>query len=433
MNIDNQQEVSVLTLIKQNYKNFGEYVNETRGNVKLDGLKAVQRRVLLSVKDCDKGKEIGSSEVVAYCLNNFHPHSDASIYDTLVRLVQKGFVISNANFGNIDSYDPSDPAHYRYTSIKSHKQLNDGVFKFTDQIEQVENEYGRMEPKTLAVPIPLALTTGATCIGFGSSASIPFFSAKSLFNTLHADDPTLLKAPNGIYIISGDIKKLWTTDQGMLQYGYKCFKQQSDLDGKEISIIEGPGRYFPTGVKNLFEELENDGSVYIRDESGKRTRVAISRSKNIKRITDEEVHKLALQASVSQRMFRIAIHDEGQTQPISIQKWMQKLWTQYDSTVENYKLDRVKKLERKIEILNLYPKVGPLVHKQIPADEIAKKLKLDIQTVNEILSKPTKTFYKTESSQEIYDLEKEIKNVKSLSAKALGQDVVNTLEKAQGV
>ena len=425
--------VSMLEVLRENYKTFGGYINGTRGNVGLDGLKAVQRRVLLSVRDKDTGGNIGSTEVLAHCLSNYHPHGLDSTYDTLIRLVQKGFVLPASNFGNIDTFDPSDAAAYRYTEVKVHKPFSEGVFKFVDLVEKYENEYGKIEPKNLPVPIPLALTTGSTGIGFGCNSSIPFFSARSLFNAMQADNPDLLKAPNGLYIVNGTLKQLWEQGDGFIQYGYKCFSQYSELDGKTVSIIEGPGRYFPTSVNDYFGDLEAEGSVFIRDESTNKTRVAISRVKNLKRITDEEVHKLALEASVSQLFFRVYITEDEITKKISIRRWMNKLWDEYKKVVDVYKSNRQTAITHKIKIYESIPLVTPLLDKQLSSDDIAKKLKLDISSVKEIESKPIRMLRKSEFSKEIQDLRNEIATVSKLEPKTLAQDIINVLEKAQTV
>src|SRR3989344_4123305 len=75
-----------------------------------DGLKPVHRRVLFTMKNLglfhDKAFK-KSANVVGTCMAKYHPHGDASIYDTLVRMAQDfslryPLVKGQGNFGNID-------------------------------------------------------------------------------------------------------------------------------------------------------------------------------------------------------------------------------------------------------------------------------------------------------------------------------------------
>ena len=88
-----------------------------------DGLKPVQRRILYAMlregllhnRAYDK-----CAGVVGEVLKNYHPHGDASVYDTLVRLAQTWvlrypLIDPQGNFGSVDG-DP--PAAYRYTEAR---------------------------------------------------------------------------------------------------------------------------------------------------------------------------------------------------------------------------------------------------------------------------------------------------------------------------
>src|SRR5215204_2547633 len=77
-----------------------------------DGLKPVHRRVLYSMHDSGlqpNRPRVKSASVVGEVMKNYHPHGDASIYDTLVRLAQPfsmryPLIDGQGNFGNIDGY-----------------------------------------------------------------------------------------------------------------------------------------------------------------------------------------------------------------------------------------------------------------------------------------------------------------------------------------
>src|ERR1700729_2025272 len=88
-----------------------------------DGLKPVHRRVLFAMNELGLGPtraRAKSSRIVGEVMGNFHPHGDASIYDTLVRLAQDFsmrylLVDGQGNFGSIDD-DPA--AAMRYTEAR---------------------------------------------------------------------------------------------------------------------------------------------------------------------------------------------------------------------------------------------------------------------------------------------------------------------------
>ena len=98
-----------------------------------DGLKPAHRRVLYGMKTMGLSSTRGyrkCAKIVGEVMGNFHPHGDASIYDTLVRMAQDfnmryPLVNGQGNFGSIDG-DP--PAAMRYTEarLQSHRRRHDG-------------------------------------------------------------------------------------------------------------------------------------------------------------------------------------------------------------------------------------------------------------------------------------------------------------------
>ena len=88
-----------------------------------DGLKPAHRRVLYGMRSMGLTSNRGyrkCAKIVGEVMGNFHPHGDASIYDTLVRMAQDFnmrylLIDSQGNFGSIDG-DP--PAAMRYTEAR---------------------------------------------------------------------------------------------------------------------------------------------------------------------------------------------------------------------------------------------------------------------------------------------------------------------------
>src|SRR5437867_5173657 len=119
-----QQHVNVEDEMKRSYMDYamsviiGRALPDAR-----DGLKPAHRRVLYGMKTMGLGPTRGyrkCAKIVGEVMGNFHPHGDASIYDTLVRLAQEfnmryPLVNGQGNFGSIDG-DP--PAAMRYTEAR---------------------------------------------------------------------------------------------------------------------------------------------------------------------------------------------------------------------------------------------------------------------------------------------------------------------------
>jgi len=74
------------------YKEYGIYSNYRNFPLDIDGLKPVERRVLLSAYKIARDKLVKSRQVDAYTIGHFHPHGEC--YGTIVQLVRQGFPCS---------------------------------------------------------------------------------------------------------------------------------------------------------------------------------------------------------------------------------------------------------------------------------------------------------------------------------------------------
>src|SRR5215831_6941815 len=118
-------ETSLVIEARTRYLNYALSVITARALPDVrDGLKPVQRRILLTMRralgltpDAPHRK---SAKVVGDVMGNYHPHGDAAIYDAMVRLAQPwvmrvALVDGQGNFG---SPDGDGAAAYRYTEAK---------------------------------------------------------------------------------------------------------------------------------------------------------------------------------------------------------------------------------------------------------------------------------------------------------------------------
>ena len=145
-----------------------------------DGLKPVQRRVLYAMfregllPSRSYSKCAG---IVGEVLKKYHPHGDASVYDTLVRLAQQfnlrhPLIDGKGNFGSVDG-DP--PAAYRYTEAR----LTQFAVSMMEDIDRNTVSFhpnfdGKtVEPDVLPTVVPSLLVNGSDGIAVGMATKIP--------------------------------------------------------------------------------------------------------------------------------------------------------------------------------------------------------------------------------------------------------------------
>ena len=166
------------------YKDYGQYSNYRNFPLDIDGLKPVERRVLLSAYKIARSKFVKSRQVDAYTIGHYHPHGEC--YGTIVQLVRQGFLTGQGNFGTNVGVEPVGPAAPRYTECKIGDNILDLAFKYIDHAPIVDTELGDKEPLHLPTMFPVCLmgseyTQG---IGFGYKTFIPCYTIKDLHQRL---------------------------------------------------------------------------------------------------------------------------------------------------------------------------------------------------------------------------------------------------------
>lgn len=157
--------------MKDHFIKYASYVILDRAipNV-VDGLKPVQRRILETLWKQNDEKLHKVANIVGQAMQ-LHPHGDAPIYEALVTLANRGFVLDRqGNFGNIHTGDPSAAARYIETRLSP--LARETLFN-PDITEKIASYDGRnQEPVTLPAKIPLLLMQGAEGIAVGMSTHI---------------------------------------------------------------------------------------------------------------------------------------------------------------------------------------------------------------------------------------------------------------------
>jgi DNA gyrase subunit A len=145
-----------------------------------DGLKPVHRRILYAMAELglQPGRpRVKCARVVGEVMGNYHPHGDAAIYDTLVRLAQPfslryPLVDGQGNFGNIDGYPA---AAQRYTECRLARMATELLRDIDENTVDFGPNYdeSRKEPEVLPSRFPNLLVNGSTGIAVGMATNIP--------------------------------------------------------------------------------------------------------------------------------------------------------------------------------------------------------------------------------------------------------------------
>jgi len=145
-----------------------------------DGMKPGQRRILYAMYEDNLTSSNSfrkSATTVGNVLGRYHPHGDAAVYGTMVRMAQTfsyryPLIQGQGNFGSIDG-DP--PAAYRYTESRMAK-ISDELMRDIekDVVDMVQNfDYTRDEPTVLPSRFPNLLVNGTVGIAVGMATNIP--------------------------------------------------------------------------------------------------------------------------------------------------------------------------------------------------------------------------------------------------------------------
>ena len=145
-----------------------------------DGLKPVHRRILYTMHELGltaTAKTRKSAKITGDVTGNYHPHGDAAVYESLVKMTQDftmryPLIIGQGNFGSIDGDGAAAP---RYTEAKMSRiaaELLKDIEKET-VLWRPNYEGTRMEPIVLPAGLPNLLLNGTLGIAVGMATNIP--------------------------------------------------------------------------------------------------------------------------------------------------------------------------------------------------------------------------------------------------------------------
>lgn len=264
-----------------------------------DGLKPVHRRVIYAMYDGNYRPTNGynkCSRVVGDVMGKYHPHGDAAIYDTLVRLAQPWsmrnvLVDGQGNFGS-QGNDPA--AAMRYTECRMTNLAMEMVRDIDkDTVDFVKNYDGKEnEPTVLPARFPNLLVNGSAGIAVGMATNIPPHNLREVADGVHwalehpqATHEELLN--NLIRLIKGPdfptaatiighkgIEDAYRTGHGIITM--RAVVETEEIHGRQCLVVtELPYQVNPDKLATSIRDAVRDGKIKgiadMRDETSGRT------------------------------------------------------------------------------------------------------------------------------------------------------------------
>jgi DNA gyrase subunit A len=259
-----------------------------------DGLKPVQRRILVAMNDLGLASNRGYRKCAKICgdtSGNYHPHGEAVIYPALVRLAQDfnmryPLIDGQGNFGSVDG-DP--PAAMRYTEARLAKISEDILADLEKEtVDFVPNfDQTREEPFVLPSRIPNLLVNGASGIAVGMATNIPPHNLREIVEAavILLDKPDtplneIMKIvpgpdfPTGAYIAGREgILAAYKTGRGSFMMRAKAAIEEVGKDRENIVVTEIPYQVNKSKLIERIAELVQtkkiEGIADVRDESSR--------------------------------------------------------------------------------------------------------------------------------------------------------------------
>jgi DNA gyrase subunit A len=266
-----------------------------------DGLKPAHRRVLYGMKTMGLTSTRGyrkCAKIVGEVMGNFHPHGDASIYDTLVRMAQDfnmRYVLTDGQ-GNFGSIDGDPPAAMRYTEARLDPLADEMMADLDKETVDFVPNYDETtdEPVVLPATYPNLLVNGSAGIAVGMATNVPPHNLREVVNAViwsieasqSATPPTAAERqrkllelvpgpdfPTGAYIIGqAGIRQAQLTGRGSVLMRAKT-EIEISKKGDRSSIVVTAIPYqvnkarLIERIAELVREKTIEGISDIRDES----------------------------------------------------------------------------------------------------------------------------------------------------------------------
>ena len=477
--IDKIEQIDLQVEMQRSYLDYAMSVIVGRALPDVrDGLKPVHRRVLYAMYDGGyrPDKQFSKcSRVVGDVMGQYHPHGDAAIYDTLVRLVQEWnmrypLVWGQGNFGGPGNDAAAAP---RYTECKMAPLAMEMVRDIDEETVDFQDNYdGRtQEPTILPSRFPNLLVNGSIGIAVGMATNIPPHNLREIAEAakfvLENPDKSgekllseLLKIvkgpdfPTGAQILGrSGIEDAYRTGRGSITM--RAVVTVEELQGRNCLVVtELPYQVNPDNLALRIAELVKEGKLTgiadIRDETSGRTgqRLVIVLKKDaVARVVLNNLYKYTqLQENFGANMLALV---DGVPRTLTLDAFITHWIDHQIEIILRRTKFRLKKAEERAHILRGYLKaldaldaVIKLIRKSQTVDDardgLMKLLEIDDLQARAILNMQLRQLAALER-QKIIDeaaaLEAEIKGYKkiikdeSLQRKIVGEELAEITEK----
>ena len=333
LNPQNIHKVSIEDEMKRSYLDYAMSVIVSRAIPDVrDGLKPVHRRVLYAMYEGGyhaNKQHRKSARIVGDTIGKYHPHGDAAVYDSLVRMAQPfslrmPLIDGQGNFGSIDG---DSPAAMRYTESRlekiSHTMLEDIDKETVDFMANYDGS--EIEPTVLPAMFPNLLVNGTGGIAVGMATNIPPHNLGEVIDAACAyvdnnqievsDILSIIKGPDyptgGIILGTSGIRSAYHTGRGSI-----VTRGRSHIEeiGNRQAIIITEIPYIVNKAKlvekiaDLVREKRIEGISDLRDESNKngiRVVIELKRDANAELLLNQLYSYTQLQTSFSVNMLAL--------------------------------------------------------------------------------------------------------------------------------
>ncbi|HET7453025.1 MAG TPA: DNA gyrase subunit A [Thermoanaerobaculia bacterium] len=320
--------VSVVEEVRRSYLDYAMSVIVGRALPDVrDGLKPVHRRCLYGMWEQNNFHNRPykkSARIVGDVMGKYHPHGDAAIYDTIVRMAQdfsmrEPLVDGQGNFGSVDG---DNAAAMRYTEIRLTRLASEMIGEDIDKetVDWAPNYDGSLrEPTVLPCKFPNLLVNGSAGIAVGMATNIPPHNLGEVIDAtvelIGKPEITvsqlMRKVPGPDFPTAGfihgakGIKDAYSTGRGIIQMRARAMVEKQARGEKEaIVITELPYQVNKAKLIERIAELVNEkkieGIADLRDESdrdGIRVVVDLKRGENSQVILNKLYSQTAMQST----------------------------------------------------------------------------------------------------------------------------------------
>ena len=326
--VDTILEKNFVDLIDERFTNYAFAVMEDRALPDArDGMKPSQRRTLVAMDDLKlraSGKTKKCAKICGDVSGNYHPHGEAVVYPTLVRMAQTWslrypLITPQGNFG---SPAPEDkPAAMRYTEAKLSSFGDLMVNELSDQVVRYQSNYNdeMMEPTVLPSLFPNLIVNGCSGIAVGWATNMAPHNLREVANLIDAyiknpditTDEALQIVPGPDFPIRckvlglDGIRSYFTNGRGTVQLeGYYDIVQERNQEIIKVSELPygSSAESFCREIKDLVESKKIEGITGLKNLTSKRgmdVRIWLHKSASSQVVLNQLLKRTSLRTSFS--------------------------------------------------------------------------------------------------------------------------------------